>query len=238
VALTGREPPISDYGFIGDTRTAGLVSSGGAIDWLCLPRFDAEPVFARLIGGPEAGTFRVGPAERYEVARRRYHPGPTSLETTWRTDGSEVVAVDAMVSETRRAALPATVLVRRVEVRGQPAPVEVVLDPVRSRRDRPRWSRRAGALVGSWGDLASLCAATPARSWFPASPPASSSSPAGRSPSSSPPPTASPWSTSPLPLAGGRSRSPSAGGGSGQEEAATTGPTGTKWCAAWSPSSC
>lgn len=82
--------------------------------------------------------FRVAPAEPHEVAERRYHPGPTPLPTTWRTDGSEVVAVNAMVSETRGAPLPATVLVHPVEVRGQPAPVEVLLDPVRCRAERPR----------------------------------------------------------------------------------------------------
>ena len=149
---------ISDYGLIGDTRTAALVSSAGAIDWLCLPRFDGDPVFARLIGGPEGGSFRLGPAEPYELVRRRYHPGLTTLETTWRTEGSELVAVDAMVSQTHGRTLPSTVLVRRVEVRGRPAPVEVLLDPVRGRAERPRWSRRAGALVASWGDVAlALC---------------------------------------------------------------------------------
>ncbi|MBW3614557.1 MAG: glycoside hydrolase family 15 protein [Actinobacteria bacterium] len=146
--------PISDYALIGDTRTAALVSSDGAIDWLCLPRFDAEPVFGRLIGGPEAGIFRVGPAEPYEVVRRRYHPGATTLETAWRTDGAELIAVDAMVSETHGHMLPSTVLVRRVEVHGRPAGVDVMLDPVRSRAERPRWSRRGQALVASWGDLA------------------------------------------------------------------------------------
>ncbi|HEY3015499.1 MAG TPA: trehalase-like domain-containing protein, partial [Nocardioides sp.] len=55
-------PPIEDYGLLGDTRTAALVSSAGAIDWLCAPRFDADPIFGRLVGGPEAGTFRIAPA--------------------------------------------------------------------------------------------------------------------------------------------------------------------------------
>ena len=52
--------PIGGYGLLGDTRTAALVSDDGALDWLCVPRFDGEPLFGRLVGGhPRA---RSGPA--------------------------------------------------------------------------------------------------------------------------------------------------------------------------------
>src|SRR5438552_3452126 len=77
--------PIDDYGLIGDTRTAALCSSDGAIDWLCVPHFDGEPIFGRLVGGPAAGTFRVGPARPASLARRRYRSGSATLETTWHT---------------------------------------------------------------------------------------------------------------------------------------------------------
>ena len=80
--------PIGDYGLIGDTRTAALVSSDGAIDWMCAPRFDSDPLFGRLVGGPTAGTFRAGPAGSARLTSRRYRPGTATLETTWDTDGA------------------------------------------------------------------------------------------------------------------------------------------------------
>ena len=75
--------PIGDYGLIGDTRTAALVSSHGAIDWLCAPHFDGDPLFGRLVGGPEGGTFRVGPATPTDPVTRRYRPHTATLETVW-----------------------------------------------------------------------------------------------------------------------------------------------------------
>ena len=65
IALDRRRPDgerrIEDYGLIGDTRTAALVGSDGAIDWMCVPRFDGDPVFGRLVGGPTPGTFETRP---------------------------------------------------------------------------------------------------------------------------------------------------------------------------------
>src|SRR5204862_6847830 len=64
--------PIEDYGIIGNTYTAALVSRGGSIDWLCLPRFDSESVFASLLGEPKHGRWLIGPAEPVTQISRPY----------------------------------------------------------------------------------------------------------------------------------------------------------------------
>ncbi len=98
--MNAREPPpIEDYGLIGDTRTGALVASDGAIDWLCIPRFDGSPIFGRLVGGPTAGTFRLGPARPSAVSARRYRPESATLETTWVTADGSLTLTEGMVAE-------------------------------------------------------------------------------------------------------------------------------------------
>ena len=76
------QPRIEEYGLLGDTRTAALVSPDGAVDWLCVPYFDGQTLFARLVGGARAGTFRLGPSTVAQVRVRRYRARTATLETT------------------------------------------------------------------------------------------------------------------------------------------------------------
>jgi GH15 family glucan-1,4-alpha-glucosidase len=155
--------PIGDYGLIGDTRTAALVSSDGAIDWMCLPRFDSPPVFGRLVAGPGGGYFRVGPAAAGAAAERRYLPGTATLETVWERGSARLTLTDGMVAEPGGRLLPATVVVRRLTADGGPVDACVEFDPrLAMAHCPPRSGRRGDTLICSWGPLALALHSSPA----------------------------------------------------------------------------
>ncbi len=88
-------PPIADYAFLSDCHTGALVAPDGAIDWLCVPRFDSPSVFGTLLDR-QAGTFRLGPFGINVPAARAYDPGTNVLVTTWKTPKGWVEVRDAL----------------------------------------------------------------------------------------------------------------------------------------------
>jgi alpha,alpha-trehalase len=89
-------PPIADYAFLSDCHTAALVAPDGAIDWLCVPSFDAASVFGTLLDRG-AGSFRFGPFGINAPAARSYLPGTNVLTTAWHTTTGWLVVRDALV---------------------------------------------------------------------------------------------------------------------------------------------
>ena len=87
---------IEDYGLIGNTVSAALVSREGSIDWLCLPRFDSPACFAALLGTPGHGRWLLGPRQEAYRCHRRYLPGTAVLETRFETDAGIVTLTDFM----------------------------------------------------------------------------------------------------------------------------------------------
>jgi GH15 family glucan-1,4-alpha-glucosidase len=94
-------PPIAGYAFISDCHTGALIAPDGAIDWLCIPRFDAPSVFGALLDR-EAGSFRLGPFGIDVPAARAYEPGTNTLMTTWHAPGGWIVVRDALTIGPRR----------------------------------------------------------------------------------------------------------------------------------------
>ena len=91
-----RTVPIGDYGFLSDGETTALVSPGGSVDWMCLPRLDSASIFGSLLGR-HAGSFRVAPSDVSVPAARRYLPGTMILETSWGTATGWIIVRDVLI---------------------------------------------------------------------------------------------------------------------------------------------
>ena len=50
-------PRNLDYALIGNCRVAALIDTNARIVWWCMPRFDSDPVFSRLLAGDEEKGF-------------------------------------------------------------------------------------------------------------------------------------------------------------------------------------
>src|ERR1044072_9127418 len=90
---TGASLPIADYGLLADCNSAALVSRDGSVDWLCLPRYDSDALFSRLLD-PDAGHWSIRPTADF-TSTRRYLPGSLVIETTFTTADGSVRLTDA-----------------------------------------------------------------------------------------------------------------------------------------------
>jgi len=87
--------PIEDYGLIGDGDTAALVGRDGSIDWLCVPRFDSDPLFCGILDRARGGAFTIAPADIAE-SRQSYESDSGILVTEMRCASGIVRLTDAM----------------------------------------------------------------------------------------------------------------------------------------------
>lgn len=113
-----RHLPLSDYGLIGDCRSAALVSRSGSIDWLCWPNFDSPSVFGRLLDYDKGGHFALSPL-RQSRSTWRYVGATNVLEITFETPDGSVRLTDFMPALTeeqkRHRLVPFRQILRRVE---------------------------------------------------------------------------------------------------------------------------
>src|SRR5262249_57608783 len=80
----------------GDLQSAALVGRNGAVEWLCLPRFDSPSCFAAILGDETHGEWRLAPVGAAEATSRRYRPGTLILETEVKTPTRTVRVIDFM----------------------------------------------------------------------------------------------------------------------------------------------
>jgi GH15 family glucan-1,4-alpha-glucosidase len=86
---------LEDMGLIGDGTTSALVALDGSVEWLCLPRFDSEPLFCGLLDTTRGGRFTLAP-EVITEARQRYVPDTAVLVTEMRSPTGALAVTDAL----------------------------------------------------------------------------------------------------------------------------------------------
>lgn len=90
---TGGYLPIADYGLVGDGATAALIGRDGTVAWLCLPRFDAPPLFCGLLDAVRGGAFTVAP-DGLLAAGQWYEPDSSVLITDLQSTTGRVRLTD------------------------------------------------------------------------------------------------------------------------------------------------
>ena len=87
--------PIEDFGLIGDGSTAALVGRDGCVAWMCVPRFDSEPLFCSLLDKERGGCFSLTP-DRLVEGRHRYEPDTGVLITELRSETGVMRVTDCL----------------------------------------------------------------------------------------------------------------------------------------------
>jgi len=136
--------PLEDLGLIGDGATVALIGRDGSVPWLCVPGFDAEPLFCGLLDHARGGQFNVTPEGLLE-ARQRYETDTGVLTTEMRTATGLVRITDALVLRSRAdltddAPADRGELVRSVAVLAGSARIDVRVEPRGGARAHPAFS--------------------------------------------------------------------------------------------------
>ena len=127
---------LEELGLVGNCQFSAHVDRRGEVVWCCLPRFDSEPVFARLLDEERGGGFLVAPADG-SAGTQRYLENTNVLETTFRSDEGSFRVLDfAPRFQQHERSFRPTQLVRMVQpLEGSPR-IVVRCDPILG------WSRK------------------------------------------------------------------------------------------------
>lgn len=137
---------ISEYGLIGNGRTAALVHRDGAIDWLCWPRFDSDACFAALLGDERHGCWSISPSEPYQSARK-YRHDTLILETEFTAENGRARLVDFMPIDSEEG-----MIVRMLTCEDGHIAIRHRFNPVFGNgRSAPQWSRERGQMMARAG---------------------------------------------------------------------------------------
>jgi GH15 family glucan-1,4-alpha-glucosidase len=90
-----------NYGVIGNSRSAALISEKGSIEWLCLPDFDSSSEFAKILDDEIGGEFGFLVDEGHTISQQ-YHPHTNILKTKFEKGKDKFELIDFMPIYRRR----------------------------------------------------------------------------------------------------------------------------------------
>jgi len=114
-----------DLGVVGNCCIGALIDRRGRIVWLCLPRFDGDPVFSALLAGPDAvphdGAFSIDLMSG-EAGEQAYLPNTAVLKTQLHSPSGSIEITDAAPRFRWRGRMfrPQTLVRRVTPVSGTP----------------------------------------------------------------------------------------------------------------------
>lgn len=94
MASAGRSANL-DLAIVGNCQIAALIDTRARINWMCLPRFDGDPVFSSLVDGDkDAGFFEIELVGDEPTVTQRYRPNTAILESELRSRADAVKVID------------------------------------------------------------------------------------------------------------------------------------------------
>jgi GH15 family glucan-1,4-alpha-glucosidase len=117
-----------NMGIVGNGTIAGLINSGGDYQWLCLPRFDGEPVFNQLLGG--GGQFSVW-MDGLTSRSQSYDSNTSILRTRLEADDGAIMEIIDFAPrfENRGRVFRPAAIVRRFHIVAGTPRVRITLTP-------------------------------------------------------------------------------------------------------------
>jgi GH15 family glucan-1,4-alpha-glucosidase len=160
--------PIAAHGVIGDGHTAALVRVDGAIDWLCMPRFDSPSVFGQILDAERGGVVAITPAGRPFESLQRYDPDTNVLETMFRLPEGGIARVTDYMPWTGDPRATVHEIHRRIDCIEGRATLCVTFDPrFGYGSDLPRLDVSAEGVLAVAGSGERLACACEGLDWRP-----------------------------------------------------------------------
>jgi GH15 family glucan-1,4-alpha-glucosidase len=96
-------------------ETAALIGLDGAVEWLCLPRFDSPSVFGSILDQQKGGSFTITPCGGKARYQQLYSPDTNILVTRFLTPEGVVELTDFMPVKVNSRRQRSSWLVRRLK---------------------------------------------------------------------------------------------------------------------------